>query len=153
MAKRLKLVRNWWFYHRQLQYPRSMSLFNVFLWPSFARFISFYYFALFSTDIETSSGTDDISKKLADLEMDDCQRERLMSFLAEKRKIGDLSTEDFEKLDEIGAGNGGVVTKVLHKPTGLIMARKVHNICNKFAGIFQIIFPPRMLEFSYILCS
>ena len=57
--------------------------------------------------------------------MDDEQRERLMSFLAEKRKIGDLNTEDFEKLDELGAGNGGVVTKVLHKPTGLIMARKV----------------------------
>ena len=50
-----------------------------------------------------------------------------MSFLAEKRKIGDLSSEDFEKLDELGAGNGGVVTKVLHKPTDLIMARKVVN--------------------------
>lgn len=57
--------------------------------------------------------------------MDEEQRERLMTFLAEKRKIENLSTEDFEKLDELGAGNGGVVTKVLHKPTGLIMARKV----------------------------
>ncbi|XP_046861744.1 dual specificity mitogen-activated protein kinase kinase 1-like [Xenia sp. Carnegie-2017] len=92
-----------------------------------------------NTDIETSSGTDDISKKLADLEMDDCQRERLMSFLAEKRKIGDLSTEDFEKLDEIGAGNGGVVTKVLHKPTGLIMARKLIHLEIKPAIRNQII--------------
>ena len=57
--------------------------------------------------------------------MDDSQRERLMCFLAEKRKIGDLGSDDFEKLDELGAGNGGVVTKVLHRPTGLIMARKV----------------------------
>jgi hypothetical protein len=57
--------------------------------------------------------------------MDDSQRERLLCFLAEKRKIGDLGTDDFEKLDELGAGNGGVVTKVRHKPTKLIMARKV----------------------------
>ena len=48
-----------------------------------------------------------------------------MCFLAEKRKIGDLNTDDFEKLDELGAGNGGVVTKVLHKPTSLIMAHLI----------------------------
>ena len=66
------------------------------------------------------SNVDSVTKKLKELEMDEEQRERLMTFLAEK-----LSTEDFEKLDELGAGNGGVVTKVLHKPTGLIMARKV----------------------------
>ena len=68
---------------------------------------------------------DSIAKKLEDLEMDVSQRERLTAFLADKRKICDLNTDDFEKLDELGAGNGGVVTKVLHKPTGLIMARKV----------------------------
>ena len=71
------------------------------------------------------SNVDSVTKKLKELEMDEEQRERLMTFLAEKRKIENLSTEDFEKLDELGAGNGGVVTKVLHKPTGLIMARKV----------------------------
>lgn len=82
--------------------------------------------SLCSTDIETASGNvDSIAKKLNDLEMDDSQRERLTSFLAEKQKIGDLNTDDFEKLDELGAGNGGVVTKELHRPTGLIMARKV----------------------------
>ena len=81
----------------------------------------------YSTDIETTSNSnvDSIAKKLADLEMDDSQRERLMSFLAEKRKIDDLDKNDFEKLDELGAGNGGVVTKVRHIPTDLIMARKV----------------------------
>ena len=81
----------------------------------------------YSTDIETasSSNVDSIAKKLADLDMDDSQRERLMSFLAEKRKIDDLDKNDFEKLDELGAGNGGVVTKVRHIPTNLIMARKV----------------------------
>lgn len=36
-----------------------------------------------------------------------------------------MSTDDFEKLGELGAGNGGVVNKERHKPSGLIMARKV----------------------------
>ena len=36
-----------------------------------------------------------------------------------------LLEEDFNKLGELGAGNGGVVTKVVHKNTQIIMARKV----------------------------
>ena len=36
-----------------------------------------------------------------------------------------MKDEDFEKLFELGAGNGGVVAKVRHKPSGTIMARKV----------------------------
>lgn len=42
-------------------------------------------------------------------------------FLVEKRKIGELNVEDFEKLVELGVGNGGVVIKVLYKLSGLIM--------------------------------
>ena len=75
---------------------------------------------------------DDICKKMDDLELDDLQRQRLQAFLAEKRKIQELAAVDFEKLAELGAGNGGVVTKVLHKPTGLIMARKVACLTQYF---------------------
>jgi hypothetical protein len=46
-------------------------------------------------------------------------------FLCQKEKIGELSDDDFEKLGELGAGNGGVVMKVRHRSSGLIMARKV----------------------------
>ena len=70
---------------------------------------------------------EEIRKKFDELELDSLQRERLEAFLAEKRKIGELNAEDFDKLAELGAGNGGVVTKVLHKPSGLIMARKVSS--------------------------
>jgi len=70
---------------------------------------------------------EEIRKKFDELELDSLQRERLEAFLAEKRKIGELNAEDFDKLAELGAGNGGVVTKVLHKPSGLIMARKVRE--------------------------
>ena len=32
-------------------------------------------------------------------------------------QVGELNGEDFKKLGELGAGNGGVVLRVLHKPT------------------------------------
>lgn len=36
-----------------------------------------------------------------------------------------ISMEDFEKLEELGVGNGGVVTRVRHKQSGRIMAQKL----------------------------
>ena len=71
-----------------------------------------------------------IKKKLAELELDETQFERLEMFLSMREKVlavGELNTDDFEKLEELGAGNGGVVTKVLHKPSNLTMARKVNR--------------------------
>lgn len=37
----------------------------------------------------------------------------------------DLRAEDLKTLEELGAGNGGTVCKVLHVPTKTIMAKKV----------------------------
>lgn len=62
---------------------------------------------------------------MAELDIDDQQRKRLEQFITQKRKVGELCPDDFLKEGELGAGNGGVVTKVLHKPSGLEMARKV----------------------------
>lgn len=39
-----------------------------------------------------------------------------------------MKDDDFEKISELGAGNGGVVFKVSHKPSGLVMARKVRPL-------------------------
>ncbi|KIY68318.1 kinase-like protein [Cylindrobasidium torrendii FP15055 ss-10] len=44
---------------------------------------------------------------------------------APNRRFGPLRNEDFVELEELGLGNGGSVTKVEHKPTGLIMAKKI----------------------------
>lgn len=66
-----------------------------------------------------------LQKKLEELELDEQQRKRLEAFLTQKQKVGELKDDDFEKISELGAGNGGVVFKVSHKPSGLIMARKV----------------------------
>lgn len=69
-----------------------------------------------------------LQKSLEGLEIDDQQRKRLEAFLSQKQKVGELVSDDLENLGELGAGNGGVVTKNLHRPSGLIMARKVTEI-------------------------
>ncbi|KAJ4446349.1 Dual specificity mitogen-activated protein kinase kinase dSOR1 [Periplaneta americana] len=71
--------------------------------------------------------------------MDDTQRKRMEFFLCQKEKIGELSDDDFEKLGELGAGNGGVVMKVRHRSSGLIMARKLIHLEVKPAIKKQII--------------
>lgn len=40
----------------------------------------------------------------------------------------DLRGEDIETLEELGAGNGGTVCKVVHQPTKTIMAKKVPTL-------------------------
>ena len=42
-----------------------------------------------------------------------------------------LGAEDLEKLSELGFGNGGVVWKVRHRQSNLVMARKVGWICGQ----------------------
>ena len=37
----------------------------------------------------------------------------------------DLKNEDLKVLSELGSGNGGTVTRVLHEKSGTVMARKV----------------------------
>ncbi|CAN6629210.1 hypothetical protein TRVA0_012S00694 [Trichomonascus vanleenenianus] len=51
----------------------------------------------------------------------------------------DLRMEDFEKISELGSGNGGMVTKVMHTPTQTVMARKVIHIEAKEAIRRQIV--------------
>jgi len=41
----------------------------------------------------------------------------------------DLRSEDLQVIKELGAGNGGTVSKVMHTATKVIMARKV-RICS-----------------------
>ena len=77
------------------------------------------FFLLCMTNLEA------LQKKLEELELDEQQRKRLEAFLTQKQKVGELKDDDFEKISELGAGNGGVVFKVSHKPYGLIMGRKV----------------------------
>lgn len=82
---------------------------------------------------------DTLQKKLDELDINDEQKRRLREFLLQKDRIKDLNPDDLKNLGEIGSGNGGVVTKVEHKPTKLLMARKLIHLEVKPAVRNQII--------------
>ena len=77
-------------------------------------------------NVVSGAHSEDVMAKMQQMKLDDTTRRRLESFLEQKQRVGGLlQAEDLDKLGELGAGNGGVVIKVRHKPTGIIMARKV----------------------------
>lgn len=86
-----------------------------------------------------SASVEKLQEKLKELDLDDQQRRRLEHFLTQKQKVGELSGDECDKLGELGAGNGGVVTKILHRPTNLVMARKLIHLEIKPAIRNQII--------------
>ncbi|XP_043911434.1 dual specificity mitogen-activated protein kinase kinase 2 isoform X1 [Protopterus annectens] len=92
-----------------------------------------------TTDSSSEANLVDLQKKLVELHLDDQQKKRLEAFLTQKAKVGELKDDDFERICELGAGNGGVVTKVRHRPSGLIMARKLIHLEIKPAIRNQII--------------
>merc|ERR1712025_1183836 len=80
-------------------------------------------------------------------EVDDSQRARLEFFLSQKKQLGELkSEEDFEKISELGAGNGGVVHCVRHTATGTVIAKKMIHLEVKPAIKKQIITELRILD-------
>lgn len=91
------------------------------------------------SNLVRKSSIDNLTARLEELDMDDMQRKRIEVFLCQKEKIGELSEDDFEKLGELGSGNGGVVMKVRHKSSRLIMARKLIHLEVKPAIKKQII--------------
>lgn len=97
----------------------ELSMMGAFLWVTTLVTLLTCGSPLDRTNLEA------LQKKLEELELDEQQRKRLEAFLTQKQKVGELKDDDFEKISELGAGNGGVVFKVSHKPSGLVMARKV----------------------------
>ncbi|OQR73725.1 dual specificity mitogen-activated protein kinase kinase 1-like [Tropilaelaps mercedesae] len=93
---------------------------------------------------------DAVRRTLEGLDLDEKQRTRLADFLFQKQRVKgkdrDLCPEDFDNLGELGAGNGGVVTKVLHRPSGLVMARKMIHLEVKPAIRNQIIRELKVLD-------
>jgi len=80
-------------------------------------------------------------------DVDDEQRARLEFFFAQKKQLGKLeSEEDFEKISELGAGNGGVVHCVRHIATGTVIAKKMIHLEVKPAIKKQIITELRILD-------
>lgn len=85
-----------------------------------------FFNSFHSAPVDTS--IEALQRTLEGLELDDQQRNRLEAFFIQRQRVGEnLALEDFTPKGELGAGNGGVVTKVLHMPSGLVMARKVRK--------------------------
>lgn len=79
--------------------------------------------AQIATEIEPSSGANyhnTLTEQLKNLE------------LGVEYKL-DLKSEDLNLLSELGSGNGGTVTKVLHEKSGTVMAKKVRAPCHLLA--------------------
>ena len=71
---------------------------------------------------------DALIKAIEEMEITEDQRYQMKAFVEEKLKVigqGEMKEHHFERMAELGFGNGGVVLKVQHKPTSIIMARKV----------------------------
>lgn len=76
----------------------------------------------------TSYRIEALQKAIRELSITEEQRADMTIFLMEKKELlkhGELKDSQFLKLSELGYGNGGVVLKVKHKPSDIIMARKV----------------------------
>ena len=56
----------------------------------------------------------------------------------------DLRSEDLVTLKELGAGNGGTVSKVMHASTKVVMARKVQipRLCQHGDPVYSFRIPP-----------
>lgn len=92
------------------------------------QFLFLYYTLINQLSVPPRANLEALQKKLGELDLDEQQRKRLEAFLTQKAQVGELKDEDFDPICELGAGNGGVVNKVRHKPSGLVMARKVKMI-------------------------
>uniref|UniRef100_A0A4W6EC56 mitogen-activated protein kinase kinase n=1 Tax=Lates calcarifer TaxID=8187 RepID=A0A4W6EC56_LATCA len=91
------------------------------------------------TDVASEANLEALKKILEELDLDEQQKKRLEAFLTQKAKVGELKDDDFHRICELGAGNGGVVNKECHKPSGIIMARKLIHLEIKPAIRNQII--------------
>ncbi|XP_055739899.1 dual specificity mitogen-activated protein kinase kinase 2-like [Salvelinus fontinalis] len=78
--------------------------------------------------IITQANLEALQKTLEELDLDEQQMKHLEAFLTQKAKVGELKDDDFHRICELGTGNGGVVNKVCHKPSGLVMARKLIHL-------------------------
>ncbi|XP_038575241.1 dual specificity mitogen-activated protein kinase kinase 2b [Micropterus salmoides] len=92
-----------------------------------------------NTDVTSEANLEALKRILTELDLDEQQKKSLEAFLTQKAKVGELKDDDFQRICELGAGNGGVVNKECHKPSGTIMARKLIHLEIKPAIRNQII--------------
>ena len=81
--------------------------------------------ASLSTSTELKPSLKELSETVKSLDITEKQKNNLEEFLKSREKIGDLTSDDLSLEGELGSGNGGVVLKVRHRSTSIVMAKKV----------------------------
>lgn len=61
-------------------------------------------------------------------EREEISNDRLEDFFSRRQIVGNLNPDDFDTLGILGNGNGGYVTKVKHRPTNQVLAKKVIRV-------------------------
>ncbi|VDK17294.1 unnamed protein product [Anisakis simplex] len=71
-----------------------------------------------------------LDEQLKQMALTEPQKQRMQEWIKEKKLVplSELNEEMLEKMCELGHGNGGVVHKVMHKPSKVIMARKLVHL-------------------------
>ena len=65
---------------------------------------------------------------LQNLTLSQPQVQRMNEWISQKRQIGAINEEVLERICELGQGNGGVVHKMRHTKTNVILARKLVHL-------------------------
>uniref|UniRef100_A0A7E4US40 mitogen-activated protein kinase kinase n=1 Tax=Panagrellus redivivus TaxID=6233 RepID=A0A7E4US40_PANRE len=92
--------------------------------------------------VEAVPGEKVIEDSLRSLHLSGNQAESLQNFLTQKQQIsqlGELCEEELDRICELGHGNGGVVHKMRHRKSNLIMARKLVHLEVKASVRTQIL--------------
>lgn len=58
-------------------------------------------------------------------EREEMSNERLEDFFSRRQIVGNLNPDDLVTMGDLGSGNSGYVTKVKHRPSNQVLARKV----------------------------
>ncbi|KAF7633830.1 MAP kinase kinase 2 [Meloidogyne graminicola] len=69
-----------------------------------------------------------LDSQLKQLTLSGAQIERMNEWIALKKQIGELSDDVLERICDLGHGNGGVVHKMRHCKTGVVLARKLVHL-------------------------
>lgn len=69
-----------------------------------------------------------LDSQLKQLSLSGAQIERMNEWINLKKQIGELSDDVLERICDLGHGNGGVVHKMRHSKTGVVLARKLVHL-------------------------
>ncbi|KAI1706189.1 protein kinase domain-containing protein [Ditylenchus destructor] len=71
---------------------------------------------------------DSLNDQLQNLSLSRPQKERMSEWFSKKQKIGEINEDVLERISELGHGNGGVVHKMRHTKSNLVLARKLVHL-------------------------